>query len=55
MRIEFISTLEFVGLYFPHGFWQEKDYAKTTTRIKFEALSIGIALALREKRYCTKD
>lgn len=49
MQIEFLSMLYFVEQYFPKGFRQGKDYNKTTTRIKFESLSIGVALALREK------
>ena len=49
MQTEFLSMLDFVEQYFPKGFRQGKDYAKTTTRIKFESLSVGIALVLREK------
>lgn len=49
MRNEFESMLDFVEQYFPKGFRQGKNYEKTTTRIKFESLSVGIALALREK------
>jgi len=41
--------LDFVGKYFPIGFRQGKNYTKTTTRIKFESLAVGVALALREK------
>ncbi|WP_193197877.1 DUF262 domain-containing protein [Nostoc sp. MG11] len=47
MQMEFLSMLDFVEQYFPQGFRQGKDYAKTTTRIKFESLSVGISLALR--------
>ncbi|RUR78298.1 DUF262 domain-containing protein [Chlorogloeopsis fritschii PCC 9212] len=50
MQTEFLLMLDFVEQYFPKGFRQGKDYAKTTTRIKFESLSVGVALALREKR-----
>lgn len=49
MRNEFESMLDFVEQYFPNGFRQGRNYDKTTTRIKFESLSVGIALALREK------
>lgn len=49
MRAEFESMLNFVEKYFPKGFRQGKDYARTTTRIKFESLSVGVALALRER------
>lgn len=50
MQAQFLSMLDFVEKYFPKGFRQGKDYAKTTTRIKFESLSVGIALALKEKK-----
>ena len=50
MQTEFLSMLDFVEQYFPKGFRQGKDYAKTTTRIKFESLSVGIALVLRQKK-----
>lgn len=49
IRNEFESMLDFVEQYFPKGFRQGKKYDKTTTRIKFESLSVGIALALRER------
>ena len=49
MQAEFESMLNFVDNYFPKGFRQGKDYARTTTRIKFESLSVGIALALRKR------
>lgn len=47
MEKEFIKMLEFVKEYFPHGFAKTKN-AKSTPRVRFEALSIGIGLALRE-------
>lgn len=50
MSTEFESMLDFVEQYFPKGFRQGKNYAKTTTRIKFDSLSVGIALGLREKK-----
>ncbi|MGB3267405.1 MAG: DUF262 domain-containing protein [Microcoleus sp.] len=49
MRAEFESMLNFVEKYFPQGFRQGKNDARTTTRIKFESLAVGVALALREK------
>ncbi len=50
MESEFNKMLNFVEIYFPNGFYQEnKTGKKPVTRIKFESLSVGIALALREK------
>ncbi len=49
MRVEFESMLNFVEKYFPQGFRQGKNDARTTTRIKFESLAVGVALALRER------
>ncbi len=50
MENEFNRMLDFVERYFPSGFYQEnKRGKKPVTRIKFESLSVGIALALREK------
>lgn len=48
MRAEFESMLKFVEKYFPQGFRQGKNGARTTTRIKFESLAVGVALALRK-------
>ncbi|MEG4283747.1 DUF262 domain-containing protein [Microcoleus sp. A006_D1] len=48
MRAEFESMLNFVEKYFSQGFRQGKNGARTTTRIKFESLAVGVALALRE-------
>ncbi|MCC3572682.1 MAG: DUF262 domain-containing protein [Microcoleus sp. PH2017_40_RAT_O_B] len=50
MRAEFESMLNFVEKYFPQGFRQGKNGARTTTRIKFESLAVGVALALRQSR-----
>ncbi|MBD1880708.1 DUF262 domain-containing protein [Coleofasciculus sp. FACHB-T130] len=48
MRIEFQMMLDFVEKYFPYGF--QKGIKRTITpRIRFEAISVGVALALREK------
>jgi len=48
MRDEFHSMLYFVDKYFPNGFSKAKGHVKTP-RIRFEAISVGVALALREK------
>ncbi|MCP4492190.1 MAG: hypothetical protein GY820_33510 [Gammaproteobacteria bacterium] len=45
---EFIKTMEFVERYFPSGFAKSKT-AKTTPRVRFEAISVGVNLALREE------
>jgi hypothetical protein len=49
MKNEFYSMLDFVERYFPTGFRQGKNKDRTTTRIKFESLAVGIALALRQQ------
>jgi len=49
MKNEFYSMLDFVERYFPTGFRQGKNKDKTTTRIKFESLAVGIALGLRQQ------
>jgi hypothetical protein len=47
MRNEFERMLSFVSRFFPHGF--AKTAAHTTTpRVRFEAISVGVNLALRE-------
>ncbi|HBQ99189.1 MULTISPECIES: DUF262 domain-containing protein [unclassified Roseofilum] len=48
MRTEFHNMLDFVEKYFPNGFSKSKGHVKTP-RIRFEAISVGVALALREK------
>jgi len=48
MRSEFHKMLDFVEKYFPNGFSKTKGHVKTP-RIRFEAISVGVALALREK------
>lgn len=48
MRTEFLSMLDFVEKYLPNGFRIGKKLNKTTTRIKFESIAIGITLALRQ-------
>lgn len=47
---EFYRMMNFVEKYFPDGFCQQTQTTKKpVTRIKFESLSVGIALALRQK------
>src|SRR5262249_3454072 len=45
---EFAKTMEFVQRYFPYGFAKSPS-AKTTPRVRFEALSVGVNLALHQK------
>ncbi|MBD2579339.1 DUF262 domain-containing protein [Oscillatoria sp. FACHB-1406] len=47
-RSEFQQMLEFVEKYFPNGFSKSKGHVKTP-RIRFEAISVGVALALRKQ------
>lgn len=44
---EFEETLKFVNRYIPNGFAKSKT-AKTTPRVRFEAIAVGVNLALRE-------
>ncbi len=46
MKSEFDRTLQFVKRFFPVGFKKASTHARTS-RIRFEALSVGTALALR--------
>lgn len=48
MKFEFDAMLRFVKEYFPYGFAKTAT-AKSTPRVRFEAISVGVALALREK------
>lgn len=48
MQDEFDAMLRFVKRYFPYGF-AKTARAKSTPRVRFEAISVGVALALREK------
>ena len=48
MRSEFDKMLDFVEEYFSNGFSKSKGHVKTP-RIRFEAISVGVALALRKK------
>jgi hypothetical protein len=49
MQAEFLQMLAFVDKYFPNGFSKSKGHVRTP-RIRFEAISVGVALALREKK-----
>lgn len=48
MRDEFERMLEFVDRGFPHGF-RKSEVAKAVPRVRFEAISVGTSLALRER------
>ena len=53
MREEFISMLSFVEKYIPdalHIYRKTKNRFEPITRIKFESITVGIALALRENK-----
>ncbi|MBD2250317.1 DUF262 domain-containing protein [Nostoc parmelioides] len=52
MKREFYAVLEFVRKYFPdalHIYRKTKNQYEPTTRIKFESICVGVALALRER------
>ena len=44
---EFKGMLDFVDKNFPYGFAKSKN-AKSTPRVRFEAIAVGVALAIRE-------
>ena len=48
MASEFAKTMEFVKKNFPYGFAKSR-VAKTTPRVRFEALAVGVNLALRQQ------
>lgn len=48
MQNEFSRMLKFVKSYIPRGFAKKKGY-KSTPRVRFEAISVGVNLALREE------
>lgn len=48
LKSEFDRTMKFVQKYFPHGF-AKTNSAKTTPRVRFEAIAVGVNLALREE------
>lgn len=45
---EFRRTMRFIRRYFPYGF-RKSPNAKTTPRVRFEAISVGVNLALRKE------
>jgi len=45
---EFCKTLSFIKEHFPHGF-KKTENAKSTPRTRFEAIAVGVGLALREQ------
>lgn len=47
MLEEFVRMLNFVSQHFPNGF--KRTGYKTVPRIRFEAIAVGVSLALREK------
>ncbi|WP_321306056.1 DUF262 domain-containing protein [Marinifilum fragile] len=47
MKFEFDRMLIFVNRYLPSGFAKKKGF-KSTPRVRFEALAVGVNLALRE-------
>ena len=49
MKREFVRMLRFVEKYFVYGF-AKKAGAKSTPRVRFEAIAVGVALALRENQ-----
>jgi hypothetical protein len=48
MKMEFDRMLDFVSRYFPYGFAKNVGH-KTTPRVRFEAISVGVNLALRKR------
>lgn len=48
-RSKFYATLDFVDKFFPNGFSKKKGHVRTP-RIRFEAISVGVALALEQNR-----
>lgn len=49
MRDEFFSMLSFVEQHFPDGFRKHANH-NSVPRVRFEAIAIGTALALRERK-----
>jgi len=48
LETEFANTMNFVNRYFPAGFAKTKN-SKSTPRVRFEAIAVGVNLALREE------
>ena len=58
MRGEFLNTLNFVEKYLPdalHVYRKTKKQYEPVTRIKFESIAVGVALALRENSELVSD
>ncbi len=53
-KSDFENMLDFVEKHFPNGFAKTKT-AKTTPRVRFEAIAVGTILALREQPYLEVD
>jgi Protein of unknown function DUF262 len=49
MELQFNGMLAFVNSNFPNGFKKAQSH-NTTPRVRFEAISVGVALALRENQ-----
>lgn len=49
---EFDEMLKFVDKFFPYGF-KKQNSAKSTPRVRFEAISIGVSLALKDNKNLT--
>lgn len=47
MRVDFENMLDFVDKHFPYGFRKSPD-ALSTPRVRFESISVGVHLALKE-------
>lgn len=47
LKTEFVNTLNFVQTNFPNGF-KKSETAKSIPRVRFEAIAVGVNLALRE-------
>lgn len=52
LKTEFVNTLNFVQTNFPNGF-KKSDTAKSIPRVRFEAIAVGVNLALRENSELT--
>ena len=48
LLVHFEDVLDFVDKYFPNGF-RKSSNAKSTPRVRFEAIAVGVSLALKEE------
>lgn len=53
-RVDFDKMVDFVERYFDYGFKKTKT-SSTTPRVRYEAISVGVGLALREKPELVPD